>query len=352
MSRVRPSLAATSRRSPPDLSIPGQRQGFGVPRFEIVDLEAGVGERPLALSERRRRRGPRAQRCRHILQRRVEARGHGPLGLAQIGIARGEGEAVRGAHGRVADDLDRDRQVAHHPADHQRAAENPSRRNRPGRAARREGALPPPSRRRRRNAAAESLSSPSAGPPTTIRVASPAGYISAVSGANRTATPSFRQKCAILGLVAGIDAEILGRRELRRIDEQRHNHPVAAAKAPHRPAKYGRHAARPWSAPCRSTGLPRAMPRPGRAARRPSGSVSIACFVIGATGYRCSAGLRKGRCGPHSPLWSRERTSSAGLASWTRNARRAPISRHFCARQRRSPRRPAVAGWSSRSTRR
>ena len=51
------------------------------------------------------------------LQRRVQDRGGGPLLGREVDVAARQGQAVGLADRRAADHLDRDRQVAHHPAD-------------------------------------------------------------------------------------------------------------------------------------------------------------------------------------------------------------------------------------------
>ena len=68
----------------------------------------------------------------------------------------------------------------------------------------------------------------------TIRVANPSGYITPTVAVPRRDRPAPQPARKVGCEGAGIGREILGRRELRRVDEDRHDDPVGAtAGAPH-----------------------------------------------------------------------------------------------------------------------
>ena len=78
----------------------------------------------------------------------------------------------------------------------------------------------------------------------------------------------LRKRGEIGGKGARIGAEVLVRRELGRIDEDRDDDAVGAALRDAAPAPDGRHAARPWSAPARWSCARRARNLGNRARKR------------------------------------------------------------------------------------
>ena len=108
----------------------------------------------------------------------------------QIGVARAQGEAVGLAHGGRGNDLERQIEVAHHlPDDAELLIVLLAEHGDVGCNLREE--LAAHRRHAREEVRAESLSSPSAVPAGTMRVAKPAGYIRPASGAQTRSQPTL-----------------------------------------------------------------------------------------------------------------------------------------------------------------
>ena len=98
-------------------------------------------------------------------------------------------------------------------------------------------------------------------PATVTVVLSPAGYISATVGRVEQVAAGAGQQGGVAGLVAGIGLEILGRRELGRVDEEAGHHPVGLrlAQAHQRQVSvvqgaHGRHERHALARRCRQAG--------------------------------------------------------------------------------------------------
>ncbi len=115
---MRPTWAAPNSRDPARAAAIGCRLSASQSSKIVDPGKAGRAERLPGRGQPRCRRPPVRQCRRGFPEHARKGAGDRPVGRAQIAVARRQGEAVRLADRRHADDLGRDVEIAGHPPDH------------------------------------------------------------------------------------------------------------------------------------------------------------------------------------------------------------------------------------------
>ena len=138
MSRVVPTRPATASSASPRYHSGTSSSVVGVHEHEVVDQGRAARATRTARAARRTADGPLGRRRGAGPQRPGQAQRRLPVGVGEVRVAAAHGQAVRLAHGRHRDHLDREVEVAAPSAGSAAAAGRPSGRSR--RSRRRSGA--------------------------------------------------------------------------------------------------------------------------------------------------------------------------------------------------------------------